>query len=131
MVSTVDADGGQVKIGGEVWSAVSMDGHRAHAAGHVRHCCRGPRGNRGRDVGAIAIMDPVLIVAIVVVVLVIVVLIRSVKVIPQAQAAVIERLGRFNKASAAGLVWSGAHSSTASAPASTCVSRWSPSRRSR
>ena len=50
-------------------------------------------------------MDPVLIVAIVVVVLVIVVLVRSVKVIPQAQAAVIERLGRFNKASSAGLVW--------------------------
>ena len=50
-------------------------------------------------------MDPVLIVAIVVVVLVVVVLVRSVKVIPQAQAAVIERLGRFNKASSAGLVW--------------------------
>ena len=29
VVSTVDADGGQVKIGGEVWSAVSLDGHRA------------------------------------------------------------------------------------------------------
>ncbi|GAA2002324.1 NfeD family protein [Nakamurella flavida] len=28
VVSTVDADGGQVKIGGEVWSAVGMDGHR-------------------------------------------------------------------------------------------------------
>src|SRR5664279_2406034 len=75
------------------------------AAGHVRHCRRGPRGNRGRDLGAIAIMDPVLIVAIVVVVLVVVVLVRSVKVIPQAQAAVIERLGRFNKAPSAGLVW--------------------------
>ncbi len=50
-------------------------------------------------------MDPVLIVAIVVAVLVVVTLIRSVKVIPQAQAAVIERLGRFNKASGAGLVW--------------------------
>ena len=50
-------------------------------------------------------MDPVLIVAIVVVVLIVVVLFRSVKVIPQAQAAVIERLGRFNKAPSAGLVW--------------------------
>jgi membrane protein implicated in regulation of membrane protease activity len=29
VVSTVDADGGQVKIGGEVWSAVSLEGHRA------------------------------------------------------------------------------------------------------
>lgn len=29
VVSTVDADGGQVKVGGEVWSAVSLEGHRA------------------------------------------------------------------------------------------------------
>ena len=29
VVSTVDADGGQVKIGGEVWSAVILEGHRA------------------------------------------------------------------------------------------------------
>ena len=29
VVSTVDAGGGQVKIGGEVWSALGMDGHRA------------------------------------------------------------------------------------------------------
>ena len=28
VVSTVDSDGGQVKIGGEVWSALGMDGHR-------------------------------------------------------------------------------------------------------
>ncbi len=50
-------------------------------------------------------MDPILIVAIVVALLVIVVIVRSVKVIPQAQAAVIERLGRFHKANSAGLVW--------------------------
>ena len=53
VVSTVDADGGQVKIGGEVWSAVILDGHRAAAAGHIRHRRRGPRGNRGRDLGAL------------------------------------------------------------------------------
>lgn len=29
VVSTVDAGGGQVKIGGEVWSALGVDGHRA------------------------------------------------------------------------------------------------------
>ncbi|MTD13805.1 NfeD family protein [Nakamurella sp. YIM 132087] len=28
VVSTVDADGGQVKIGGEVWSAKGVEGHR-------------------------------------------------------------------------------------------------------
>ena len=50
-------------------------------------------------------MDIALIVALVVAILVIVVLIRSVKVIPQAQAAVIERLGRYNKTGSAGLVW--------------------------
>lgn len=50
-------------------------------------------------------MDPIAIVAIVVAVLAVILVIRSVKVIPQAQAAVIERLGRFNKVSGAGLVW--------------------------
>jgi membrane protein implicated in regulation of membrane protease activity len=33
VVSTVDAEGGQVKIGGEVWSAVILDGHRAMPPG--------------------------------------------------------------------------------------------------
>jgi membrane protein implicated in regulation of membrane protease activity len=28
VISTVDASGGQVKIGGEVWSALGVDGHR-------------------------------------------------------------------------------------------------------
>lgn len=28
VISTVDSSGGQVKIGGEVWSAVGVDGHR-------------------------------------------------------------------------------------------------------
>jgi regulator of protease activity HflC (stomatin/prohibitin superfamily) len=50
-------------------------------------------------------VDPWLIVAIVIAVLVVIVIVRSVKVIPQAQAAVIERLGRFHKTSSAGLVW--------------------------
>ncbi|MEJ7651462.1 MAG: SPFH domain-containing protein [Nakamurella sp.] len=50
-------------------------------------------------------MDPIAIVAIVIAVLAIIIVLRSVKVIPQAQAAVIERLGRFNKVSSAGLVW--------------------------
>ncbi|WP_353647476.1 SPFH domain-containing protein [Nakamurella sp. A5-74] len=50
-------------------------------------------------------MDPIAIVAIVIAVLAVIIVLRSVKVIPQAQAAVIERLGRFNKVSSAGLVW--------------------------
>jgi regulator of protease activity HflC (stomatin/prohibitin superfamily) len=50
-------------------------------------------------------LNPLAILAIVIAVLAVVIVIRSVKVIPQAQAAVIERLGRFNKTSYAGLVW--------------------------
>ena len=50
-------------------------------------------------------MDPVLIGALVVALLAIIIVIRSVKVIPQAQAAVIERLGRYHKTNSAGLVW--------------------------
>jgi regulator of protease activity HflC (stomatin/prohibitin superfamily) len=50
-------------------------------------------------------VDPLAIIAIVVAVLAVVIVLRSVKVIPQAQAAVIERLGRYNKTSSAGLVW--------------------------
>jgi len=50
-------------------------------------------------------VDPVVIVAIVIAILAVVVVVRSVKVIPQAQAAVIERLGRYNKTAFAGLVW--------------------------
>ncbi|MGI8589806.1 MAG: SPFH domain-containing protein [Nakamurella sp.] len=50
-------------------------------------------------------MDPVLIGALIIAVLAILIVIRSVKVIPQAQAAVVERLGRFHKTNNAGLVW--------------------------
>ena len=50
-------------------------------------------------------MDPVLIGALIVALLAVLVVIRSVKVIPQAQAAVVERLGRFHKTNNAGLVW--------------------------
>src|SRR6195952_218265 len=50
-------------------------------------------------------MDPVLIAGLIIVVLVIIMVVRSFKVPPQAQAAVIERLGRFHKTNSAGLVW--------------------------
>ncbi len=46
-----------------------------------------------------------LIVGIVIAVLVVIMIVRSVKVIPQAQAAVVERLGRYHKTNSAGLVW--------------------------
>ena len=50
-------------------------------------------------------MDPILIGALVIALLAVIIVIRSVKVIPQAQAAVVERLGRFHKTNNAGLVW--------------------------
>src|SRR3978361_2135636 len=50
-------------------------------------------------------MDPVLIGALIVALLAIIIVIRSVKVIPTAQAAGVERLGRFHKTNNAGLVW--------------------------
>src|ERR1700712_6087340 len=50
-------------------------------------------------------MDPVLIAGLIIALLVVLIVVRSVKVIPQAQAAVIERLGRFHKTNSAGLVW--------------------------
>jgi regulator of protease activity HflC (stomatin/prohibitin superfamily) len=46
-----------------------------------------------------------LIVAIIFVLLVLITVFRAVKVIPQAQAAVVERLGRYHKTNSAGLVW--------------------------
>ncbi|TKV60725.1 SPFH/Band 7/PHB domain protein [Nakamurella flava] len=49
-------------------------------------------------------MDVGLIIAAVVAILVVLTIVRSVKVIPQAQAAVIERLGRYNKTGNAGLI---------------------------
>jgi regulator of protease activity HflC (stomatin/prohibitin superfamily) len=48
---------------------------------------------------------PLLIAAAVIVLLAITIVFRAVKVIPQAQAAVIERLGRYHKTNGAGLVW--------------------------
>jgi len=50
-------------------------------------------------------VDIGLIVGIVIAVLVVIMIVRSVKVIPQAQAAVVERLGRYHKTNSAGLVW--------------------------
>lgn len=50
-------------------------------------------------------MSPVLIAALIIALLAVIIVIRSVKVIPQAQAAVVERLGRFHKTNNAGLVW--------------------------
>jgi regulator of protease activity HflC (stomatin/prohibitin superfamily) len=44
-----------------------------------------------------------LIVAVVIVLVVLIVLVRSVRIVPQARAAVVERLGRFNRTLTPGL----------------------------
>ena len=75
-------------------------------------------------------MDAGIIVAIVVVAVVLLMLARSVRIIPQARSAVIERLGRYTRTATPGLTvlcrsWTGCGRS------STCASRWSAFRRSR
>ena len=76
-------------------------------------------------------MEPALIALIVVALLVIIVLAKSVTIVPQAQAKVIERLGRYSRTLSPGLSTCWCPSSTACARPSTCASRSSPSRRSR
>ena len=71
-----------------------------------------------------------LVVVLLFVLLVVVSVVKAVQIIPQAQAAVIERLGRYQRHPTPG--WrSSCRSSTASATGSTCASRWCRSRRSR
>jgi len=78
-------------------------------------------------------LDPnmlLVIAALLLVVLVVTAIVRAVQIIPQATAAVVERLGRFKAVEDPGLVFS-CRSSTRSARGSTCVSRCARSRRSR
>ncbi len=70
------------------------------------------------------------VLAIVVAVFVIVVLFRSIRIIPQARAGVVERLGKYHKTLSPGLNLV-VPSSTACGRCSTCASRSSRSRRSR
>ncbi len=70
------------------------------------------------------------IVIIVVVVLVLVTLWRTIRIVPQARARVIERFGRYNRTLPRGSRLS-SHSSTGCGRWSTSASRSCPSRRSR
>lgn len=72
----------------------------------------------------------VLIVVAVIVILVIAVVAKSVALIPQAEAAVIERLGRYTK-TVSGQLTLLMPFIDRSGPGSTCVSASSPSRRNR
>ena len=75
-------------------------------------------------------MGPGLIVLVVVVLLVIVVLVKAVLVVPQAQASVVERLGRFRTVAAPGLNFLMPFLDRVRAR-STCASRSCRSHRSR
>ena len=70
------------------------------------------------------------IVLIIIVIFVITILFRSIRIIPQATAGVVERLGKYHKTLSPGLNIL-VPSSTGCARFSTCVSRSSRSRRSR
>ena len=76
-------------------------------------------------------MEPAIIALLVIALLVIIVLAKSVTIVPQAQAKVIERLGRYSRTLSPGPEPSWCRSSTACGRPSTCASRSSPSRRSR
>ena len=120
VVARVDGHGGQVKIGGELWSARSIDGHHVIEPGakvtvmdisgatalvvaaglrplpsglSERRDCRWTRST------------VLLIVVVLIVVLVVVSVVKAVQIIPQATAAVIERLGRFKGTADPGLVF--------------------------
>ena len=60
VISTVDSHGGQVKIGGEMWSAAGVDGPPSVAAGHAGDRGRGPGSDRRRHLGVgSSTVDPV------------------------------------------------------------------------
>ena len=91
----VDQNGGRVRIGGEVWSA------RAYMPDQVHRARRAGRGHedRGRNRARLPIGGTVvaLIVIAVVAVIVLFVLARTIRIVPQARAGVVERLGRYHR----------------------------------
>ena len=62
---------------------------------------------------------------------VVVMLAKTVRIIPQARAGIVERFGKYKETLPAGPQHRRARSSTRCATSSTCASRWSASRRSR
>jgi regulator of protease activity HflC (stomatin/prohibitin superfamily) len=68
-------------------------------------------------------MEPLLIVALVLVLFVVAVLVKAVRIVPQARARNVERLGRYQRTLTPGLK-SSCRSWTACTRRSTCASRW-------
>ena len=68
-----------------------------------------------------------LLIGVIVAFLLILVVVRSVRIMPQARARNVERLGRYRKTLQPGMK-SSSRSSTGSRRRSTCGSRWFPSR---
>ena len=113
MLSTVTAHGGQVKLSnGDTWTARpdrggelepgTVDPREPHRR---RHRVRPPRG-RGTDRMTPESFIPTAIgwlLALAVFIFVLVVIVRSIRIIPQATAGVVERLGRYHKTLMPGL----------------------------
>ena len=104
VLERVDANGGQVKIGGETWSARAYDEDDTFEPG--------ARVEVMKIDGATALVAeweecepiwPALIVLIVVAVVVLFTLSRAIRIVPQARAGIVERLGRYNRTLDAGL----------------------------
>ncbi len=72
-----------------------------------------------------------LIVLLLLALFVIIVLVRTVRIVPQQTALIVERLGRYSRTLDAGPAPARAVRRPACAPTSTCASRSCPSRRSR
>ena len=107
VLTRVDGHGGRVRIGGDDWSArVASTGHTVIEPGSRSPSCEiagatalvlvtiitpgSGGGQRGRG-------TVLLVIVLLFVLLVIVSVVKAVQIIPQAQAAVIERLGRYQK----------------------------------
>ena len=102
VIDRVDRDGGTVRLAGEVWAA---------PAPTTRTCLRARRAGRGaqdrRRHGARTRIERTqlasLIVLIVVAVVVLFTVARGIRIVPQARAGIVERLGRYHRTLDAGL----------------------------
>ncbi len=96
---------GSVRLKGQVWTARAYDDGSSYEAGEpgTRHGDQGRNRARDRDLGREAAMEAGLIVLIVVAIFVLFLAARTVRIIPQARAGVVERLGRYSRTLTPGL----------------------------
>ena len=104
VVERVDADGGCVKIGGELWTARAwatrtprssrVPAWRSRRSTAPRRSS--PSERKGRHMATLIVLGVVALV-------VLITLARAIRIVPQARAGIVERLGRYNRTLDAGL----------------------------